>query len=245
MPEKEKIREMFDSIAPEYDAFNHLTSMNYDRRWRRKALKYIRGPKVLDIACGTGDFSITIARHFEKLYGSRPVSDAEKDWSVTGADISSGMLAQMREKVAAAGLEGRVSAEIGDCCDLHYSSGRFDSVTVAFGVRNFKDRAQALQEILRVLKPGGRFVMLELGMPQGRLAGGIFKFYFTRLMPLIGGKMSHNKEAYRYLPASVIAFPGKDEWTAFMQDAGFQNVIHRALTLGICRLYVGEKKGAV
>ena len=243
MPDKEKIQEMFDSIAPEYDAFNHITSLNIDRRWRKKALKYVRGPKVLDIACGTGDFSIAIARHLGKVYGSRPVSDAENDWSVTGADISAGMLERMREKVTAAGLEGRVSAEIGDCCDLQYSPGRFDSVTVAFGVRNFSDRALALQEILRVLKPGGRFVMLELGIPRDRLAGGIFKFYFTRIMPLIGGKMSRNKEAYRYLPASVIGFPGKDEWTAFMEKAGFLNVIHRPLTLGICRLYVGEKKG--
>lgn len=242
MPDKEKIQEMFDSIAPEYDAFNHLTSLGIDRTWRKKALKYVRGPKVLDIACGTGDFSITIARHLSRRYGNSPVSGTEDDWSVTGADISAGMLERMREKVAAAGLEGRVSAETGDCCDLHYSSGRFDSVTVAFGVRNFEDRAQALQEILRVLKPGGRFVMLELGVPKGRVTGGIFKFYFTRIMPLVGGKMSRNREAYRYLPASVLNFPEPGEWTAFMEKAGFRKVIHRPLTLGICRLYVGEKK---
>ena len=241
MPRKEKIQEMFDSIAPGYDAFNHITSLGIDKLWRKRALRLVRGPKVLDVACGTGDFSIAIARHLGRRYGGSALSGTGADWSVTGADISEGMLSRMREKVAAAGLEGRVSAETGDCCDLQYSSGRFDSVTVAFGVRNFEDRAMALKEILRVLKPGGRFVMLELGMPEGALAGSLFKFYFTRVMPRVGGRMSHNAEAYRYLPASVLNFPGKAEWTAFMEKAGFRNVAHRPLTGGICRLYVGEK----
>ncbi len=241
MPKKEKIQEMFDSIAHEYDAFNHITSLGIDKLWRKRALRLVRGPKVLDVACGTGDFSIAIARHLGRRYGGSGLSGTGADWSVTGADISEGMLSRMREKVAAAGLEGRVSAETGDCCDLQYSSGRFDSVTVAFGVRNFEDRAMALKEILRVLKPGGRFVMLELGMPEGALAGSLFKFYFTRVMPRVGGRMSHNAEAYRYLPASVLNFPGKTEWTAFMEKAGFRGVTHRPLTGGICRLYVGEK----
>jgi len=231
MPEKHKIQQMFDSIAPEYDAFNHLTSLGIDRRWRRRALRELVGTRVLDEACGTGDFSIEIARHLAKNGA---------DWSVTGVDISEGMLEVMRRKLSDAGLD-RVSAETGDCCALDFPDCSFDSVTVAFGVRNYEDREKALREVVRVLRPGGRFVMLELGIPRNPLVNRAYKFYFTRIMPLVGGRMSGNKAAYRYLPASVLAFPKPDEWTATMQKAGFRTVRHRSLSLGICNLFVAEK----
>ena len=227
MPEKEKIREMFDSIAQEYDAFNHLTSLGIDRIWRRRALRYIDGPQVLDIACGTGDFAITIAQR--------------RHCGVVGVDISEGMLAQMRKKVEAAHLDKRVSCELGDCADLRFRDSYFDNVTVAFGVRNFEDREACLKEILRVLRPGGIFVMLELGVPSWRFARKFYEWYFTKVMPLIGGRLSGNRAAYKYLPASVLAFPGPKEWTAFLQGCGFTGVKHRALSLGICRLYIAVK----
>ena len=227
MPEKEKIREMFDSIAHEYDAFNHLTSLGIDRIWRRRALRYIEGPQVLDIACGTGDFAITIAER--------------KHCGVVGVDISEGMLAQMRKKVEAAHLDRRVSCEIGDCAALRFRDSYFDNVTVGFGVRNFEDREACLKEILRVLRPGGSFVMLELGVPSWRFARKFYEWYFTKVMPLIGGRLSGNRAAYKYLPASVLAFPGPKEWTAFLQGCGFAGVKHRALSLGICRLYIAVK----
>ena len=167
MPEKEKIREMFDSIAQEYDAFNHLTSLGIDRIWRRRALRYIDGPQVLDIACGTGDFAITIAQR--------------RHCGVVGVDISEGMLAQMRKKVEAAHLDKRVNCELGDCADLRFRDSYFDNVTVAFGVRNFEDREACLKEILRVLRPGGKFVMLELGVPSWRTIRRLYEWYFTKV----------------------------------------------------------------
>ena len=267
MAKKERIQEMFDSIAPEYDAFNHLTSLGTDRNWRRKALREVRGPRVLDEACGTGDFSIAIARHLARSSkqpemgfvgktgvicrrmagkaesGRQNIGDLQtkEPWHVTGVDISEGMLEVMRRKVADAGLEGAVSATKGDCCALDFACESFDTVTVAFGVRNYENREGALAEALRVLRPGGRFVMLELGIPQNRIIAWGFKFYFTRIMPLIGGRMSGNKDAYRYLPASVLAFPKPQEWVATMQKAGFRDVKHRSLSLGICNLFVGTK----
>jgi demethylmenaquinone methyltransferase/2-methoxy-6-polyprenyl-1,4-benzoquinol methylase len=248
MPSTKDIREMFDSIAPEYDAFNHLTSLGIDHCWRQKALRFIKGPKVLDLACGTGDFSIAIARGLQGVH-------------VTGIDISDGMLAEMKLKLAKAGLEtdstplnskgtppgsdstplSRVSALIGDACNLQFADETFDSISVAFGVRNFEDKEKALSEALRVLKPGGHFVMLELGLPDKFLARKVFNLYFKHIMPYVGGKMSRNKEAYRYLPASVSKFPEKQEWMDIMEGAGFRNVRHRAFSLGICRLYTGEK----
>lgn len=232
MPQKENIQQMFDSIASGYDAFNHLTSLGADRRWRRRALREVVGPRVLDEACGTGDFSIAIANHLAKR---------AQDASVVGVDISEGMLEVMRRKVAESGLEATVRAETGDCCALQYEDASFDTVTVAFGVRNFEDREKALQEVLRVLRPGGHFVMLELGIPRNPIVRAAYKFYFTRIMPLIGAGISKDKAAYRYLPASVLNFPNPQDWIATMQKAGFAEVRHRPLSLGICNLFTGVR----
>lgn len=225
---------MFDSIAPGYDAFNHLTSLGADRRWRRRALREVVGHRVLDEACGTGDFSIAIARHLARKGGGE----------VIGVDISEGMLEVMRRKVAEAGLNKKavtVSAETGDCCALSYPDASFDTVTVAFGMRNFEDRDKALAEVLRVLRPGGRFVMLELGIPRNPVVRAAYILYFTRIMPLIGAGISKDKAAYRYLPVSVLNFPNPQDWIATMQKAGFAQVRHRPLSLGICNLFTGVR----
>ena len=251
MPKKDNIQQMFDSIAPGYDAFNHLTSLGADRRWRKTALREVTGPRVLDEACGTGDFAIAIAKHLAKK--AEIAGQAGNDgggtgsaWSVTGVDISEGMLEVMRRKVAEADLDDTgcvsVSAETGDCCALHYPDASFDTVTVAFGVRNFEDREKALAEVLRVLRPGGRFVMLELGIPRNPVVRAAYKFYFTRIMPLIGRSISKDKAAYRYLPASVLEFPKPEDWMATMQKAGFAQVRHRPLSLGICNLFAGVRE---
>ena len=218
---------MFESIAPTYDAFNHLSSLGIDRVWRRRALRWIEGPQVLDVACGTGDFAIAIAQ--------------KRHCGVIGVDISEGMLKEMRRKVLEEHLEREITCEVGDCAAMRFRNGTFENVTVAFGVRNFEDREACLKEILRVLRPGGRFVMLELGVPGWRPVRRVYEWYFTRVLPRIGGRMSGNFSAYRYLPASVLAFPGPREWMAFMRRCGFSDVRHRALTFGICRLYVGTK----
>ena len=187
------------------------------------------GQEILDIACGTGDFSIAIARAMAP--GSR----------VTGLDLSEGMLAVMRAKLAAAGLEDRVACVQGDSEALPYADATFDCVTIAFGIRNFEHRETALREILRVLKPGGKLVILELSVPSNPVIRWFYKLYFTGLLPVIGGKISGDKAAYRYLPASVLNFPGRDEWMAKMRACGYAGVRHKAFTLGICRMYIGLK----
>ena len=233
MPQKEKIQQMFDGIAPDYDRLNHLMSLGVDRSWRRRALREIvdarRAQSILDIACGTGDFSLAIAGRMHP------------DSRITGLDLSEGMLAVMRDKVAKAGLEGRISCEQGDSEAMRFADASFDVVTIAFGIRNFAHREAALREILRVLKPGGRLVILELSVPENRFLRWGYNLYFKHFVPWIGGLISGDKAAYTYLPASVQAFPGRREWTATMAGCGYAQVRHKAFTLGLCRMYVGEK----
>lgn len=223
---------MFDSIAGDYDALNHILSLDVDKIWRKKALKQIVDAQapvlVLDLACGTGDFSIAIAK---ALTGGH----------VTGVDLSEGMLAVMREKVQKADLTDMISIEEGDGENLRFPDNTFDRVTIAFGIRNFEDRPKGLREMLRVLKPGGRLVILELSRPENKVIRWFYDLYFLHILPKIGGKVSGDKAAYAYLPASVAAFPGKKEFTATMREAGFRIVTHKAFTLGICRMYTGEK----
>lgn len=232
-PDTDRIRTLFDSIAKDYDRLNHILSLGVDKTWRRRALKWItdggEGKRILDIACGTGDFSIEIAKHSDALT------------TVTGVDLSDGMLEVMRRKVSSAGLSARVSAEQGNSEDMHFDSGTFERATIAFGIRNFENREKALREILRVLKTGGRLVILELSVPSSPLIKWLYCLYFTKILPWIGGKVSGDKAAYRYLPSSVLKFPGKGEWMATMEECGFKSVTHKAFTFGICRMYIGEK----
>ena len=232
MPAKAKIESMFDSIAGDYDKLNHILSLGIDKTWRKRALKEIvdgSGPmEVLDLACGTGDFSIAVAK----------ASDQVK---VTGLDLSEGMLAVMAEKVGSQGLEGKVFYEQGDGENLRFADGTFNRVTIAFGIRNFEDRLKGLREMLRVLKPGGKVVILELSRPENKIIRWFYDLYFLRIMPVIGGKVSGDKAAYAYLPASVKTFPGKEDFSAIMAQAGFKDIRHKAFSLGICRMYTGEK----
>lgn len=232
-PRTRDTERLFNSIAPTYDSLNHWLSLGVDKSWRRRSLRWIVDPSVpqqiLDIACGTGDYSIAIARR------------AHPDTVVTGVDLTEAMLQVMRSKVEKAGLSGRIVAEQGNAEAMRFADNRFDRATIAFGIRNFEHREQALREILRVLKPGGRLVILELSVPTNPLLRWCYNLYFTRLLPAIGGMVSGDKAAYRYLPASVLSFPNKREWMETMRRCGFHNVSHRAYTLGICRLYIGEK----
>ena len=184
--------------------------------------------QVLDVACGTGDFSIDIARRIPSAL-------------VTGVDLSRGMLDVMEKKVLAEGLSSRITIQQGDCTATSFDDGSFDAVTIAFGIRNFEHREQALREFLRVLKPGARLVILELSVPSNPVLRALYKPYFVHIMPWIGGLISSDRAAYRYLPASVLAFPGPGEWQQTMRDAGFISVGHRALSLGLCRMYTATK----
>ena len=290
---------MFDSIAGDYDALNHILSLDVDKIWRKKALKQIvdapAPARVLDLACGTGDFSIAIAKALSRSHkrvgtpieahakasvkapveapvkapveapvkapveapakapveaqvtstgfvtGDSGRSDLMTKGHVTGVDLSEGMLAVMREKVAKAGLTEMISIEEGDGENLRFPDNTFDRVTIAFGIRNFEDRPKGLREMLRVLKPGGRLVILELSRPENKIIRWFYDLYFLHILPKVGGKVSGDKAAYAYLPASVAAFPGKKAFMATMREAGFRAVTHKAFTLGICRMYTGEK----
>lgn len=236
MPRTEYIEKMFDSIAPEYDALNHILSLNIDKGWRKKAVKALfptrqtgESRKVLDVACGTGDLSIAIAKYHPSI-------------SVTGVDLSEGMMEMGRKKILAEGLEGRITMEKGDCRSLPFGNNSFDGVCVAFGVRNFEFREECLKEMLRVLKPDGNIVILELSIPKNALIRKGFNLYFTRILPLIGKKVSGDNGAYSYLPASVINFPSPEEFVKTLRACGFANVCHKALSLGICRMFTAVKR---
>ena len=227
---------MFDSIALDYDRLNHIMSLDVDRSWRRKALGKIvdnaSSLKVLDLACGTGDFSIAIAK--------RMARDGVQG-SIVGVDLSDGMLQVMKEKVSDEGLQGMISMQKGDGENLPFDEGTFDRVTIAFGIRNFENKEQGLREMLRVLKDGGRVVILELSLPENAFVRSLYNLYFLHILPKIGGKVSGDTAAYRYLPSSVVGFPKKDEFMDMMRSAGFSMVSHKAFSLGICRMFVGEK----
>lgn len=237
MPKKENIRQMFDDISGDYDQLNHIMSMNVDKTWRRRALKHIVAKddaplNILDLACGTGDFSVAIARRMKK-YGNAG--------HVIGLDLSEGMLKVMDEKIVKAGLGDMISTSHGDGENLPFDTDSFDRVTIAFGIRNFEDRLQGLKEMLRVLKPGGRLAILELSVPRNAVLRWFYKLYFLHLLPAIGGAISGNKAAYKYLPASVLNFPAPGEFMQTILQAGFSKVSAKSYTLGICRLFVAEK----
>ena len=231
MAKKETIRNFFNDIAPDYDRLNHLLSFHIDKIWRRKAIKALREEKirdVLDVACGTGDFSIAAARAMDRL-------------RITGVDIAGQMLDVGRIKVEKAGLAERISLQYGDCEDLHFETASFDAVTVAFGVRNFEHLQKGLREMHRVLRTGGKVVILEFSMPDRFPVKQLYRFYFRKWLPLLGGWISGNREAYTYLPESVINFPQGKEFLDIMQTCGFSRVGCKKLTFGIASLYTAVK----
>lgn len=231
MAKKEVVKDIFNDIAPKYDLLNHLLSMNIDKGWRRKAMKEIgEGEKerLLDVACGTGDFAIAAARA-----GVR---------QVTGIDISANMVEIGRKKVKELGLESGIDLQIGDSEQIDFPDGTFNAVTVAFGVRNFEHLEQGLREMCRVLRPGGKAVILEFSMPEHFPMKQLYKFYFRHILPTIGGWISGNKGAYTYLPESVMKFPQGRTFLDIMSRCGFEHPVQRKLTFGIASLYVGRKR---
>lgn len=232
MPKKEKIQEMFDGIAPSYDKLNHIMSLNVDKLWRKKALKEIvdgTSQQILDVACGTGDSTIAIA----KAAGPGSI--------ITGTDISEGMMALVMGKAAHEGVHDRIRLKVADAEAMPFPDGSFHRVTCAFGIRNFEHKELGLKEFHRVLKPGGKAVILELSVPENKTARWFYDLYFMHILPFIGGLVSGNKVAYKYLPASVHAFPKPEAFCTMMQQAGFRNVSFKTFTLGLCRMYIGVK----
>ena len=229
MAEKETVKNLFDDIAPRYDLLNHLLSLNIDKSWRRRAVRELEAgqEELLDVACGTGDFAIAAVRTGVKR--------------VTGIDISAGMVDIGKRKVEALGLSGRIALEIGDSEQMRFPDNTFDAVTVAFGVRNFEHLEQGLREMCRVLRPGGKVVILEFSMPDRFPMKQLYTLYFRRILPLFGGWISGNRGAYVYLPESVMRFPQGKVFLDIMGRSGFVRTARRKLTGGIASLYTGEK----
>lgn len=232
MKKKEKIRDMFDGIAPSYDRLNHLLSLGVDRLWRKRSLKAIADgtqQEILDVACGTGDSTIAIAEAVAP--GSR----------ITGVDISEGMMSLLMRKAAKAGVHDRIRLLKADAEALPFPDGSFHRVSCAFGVRNFERKDLALSEFHRVLKADGKAVVLELSVPDVPLLRRLYDLYFLHVLPWVGGWISGNRAAYKYLPASVHTFPAPDSFCDLMRDAGFRSVYYKTFSFGLCRMYVGSR----
>ncbi len=230
MVKKENVQNLFNDIAPKYDLLNHLLSFNIDKLWRRKAIKLIKRQnyeRVLDVACGTGDFAFLAVK-----YGMK---------EVIGVDISENMFAIAEEKALKNGLSDKVSFRYGDSEKLDFSDGYFSAETVAFGVRNFENLELGLSEMYRTLCSGGQAVILEFSKPKSFPMKQLYGFYFKYILPRLGGVISGNQEAYQYLPDSVFRFPEGETFLEIMSKVGFINLKQYRLTFGIATIYVGEK----
>ena len=226
----EQIEEMFDNIAPEYDKFNYLASMNIDRIWRKRAISALKSfapRKVLDIATGTGDLALLI----EKIL---------KPESIIGCDISEGMMQVAREKCKKRGVTN-ILFEREDCTALTYPDGSFDAVTSSFGIRNFQQLDKALSEMHRVLRNGGHLAILELSTPVKFPMKQLFPFYARYVMPLLGKLLSKDTKAYKYLPNSIAAFPQGEVLQNALKRAGFGEVEFHRFTGGVCTFYLATK----
>lgn len=227
----ERIREMFGAIAPRYDFLNRVLSLGIDRIWRRYAVSRIlwgNGSRILDIATGTGDVALEIA------------AQTDDSVRISGIDFCGEMIDIARVKASHSPYGSRIDFTVAPCEAIPFPDDTFDSITIAFGIRNVVDRLQGLKEMRRVLRSGGRVVILEFSTPTLPVIRGLYLFYFNRILPLIGGLFSRFS-AYRYLPDSVMEFPGREEFKGMMREAGFASPTHRDLSLGIATVYVGEK----
>lgn len=222
---------MFDVIAPRYDLVNRVLSLGLDQSWRRRTVRELHlgeAPRVLDVATGTGDLAIAIANG---------CAGAE----IVGLDLSEKMLAIGRDKLARAHLDQRVTMLAGDAQALPFKDCEFDAATIAFGIRNVPDRALGLRELARVVRPGGRIAVLELGEPRRGVLGAAARFHCRVLVPRIGALLGGRRE-YRYLQTSVAAFPPPDEFAEIMRGAGLDVVEVAPLTFGACTLFVATPK---
>lgn len=227
---KEQVESMFDSIAPKYDFLNHFFSLGIDKLWRKKVVRIIkseRPKKILDVATGTGDLAICAAKRI----------DAE----ITGIDLSEKMLDFGKEKIKRLHIENRIVLNKGDAEYINEADNSFDSVMVAFGVRNFENVEKGLKEILRVLKPGGIFVILEFSKPRTFPVKNLYNFYFKNVVPFVGKVFSKDNRAYTYLPESVLAFPEGEQMKSLLESCGYNSVHIKPVTFRIATIYVSKK----
>ena len=225
------VEEMFDNIAPTYDTLNHRLSWDIDKGWRKKAIKRLLpyAPQtILDIATGTGDFAILAAKMLHPRH-------------LVGADISEGMMKIGRQKVKRMGLDNTICFEKQDCLHLDYADNTFDAVTAAFGIRNFQNLDQGLEELCRVLKKGGHLCIVELTTPVSFPMKQLFRIYSGTVLPIYGKLISKDQSAYDYLNKTIAAFPQGEVMMDVLKKAGFEKAEFKRLTFGICTLYFATK----
>jgi demethylmenaquinone methyltransferase/2-methoxy-6-polyprenyl-1,4-benzoquinol methylase len=226
-----RVREMFATIATRYDLLNHLLSGNIDKRWRRSVAKTLFATvsqseaRILDVACGTGDLSLTL---FESGKAQ-----------IFGLDFCRPMLDIAASKAAKSG--STVPFVEGDALELPFSDSSFEAATIAFGLRNLSSLEAGFKELRRVLKPGGRVAVLEFSKPAAPVLRWLFRIYFNKLLPLFGGLISGSKSAYQYLPDSVSRFPDQRALASIMKEAGFEDISFQNLTGGIAALHLGTR----
>ena len=227
---KEQVEKMFDTISENYDGLNRVISFGVDVKWRKKVIRLVAQTEpssVLDIATGTGDLAISIAQTNAK--------------EIIGLDISEGMLAVGRKKIAAKNLSDKIKMVQADSENLPFEKDSFDAITVAFGVRNFENLEKGLAEIYRVLKPGGILVILETSVPVKFPFKQGYKLYSNALLPLIGKIFSKDKEAYSYLSKSAAAFPYGKKFNNILTKIGFIDVQDNPQTFGVATIYTASK----
>ncbi|MFM7356952.1 MAG: bifunctional demethylmenaquinone methyltransferase/2-methoxy-6-polyprenyl-1,4-benzoquinol methylase UbiE [Sediminibacterium sp.] len=231
LEKKDQVAGMFNDIAERYDLLNRLLSGGIDLIWRKKALnelKSVHPAKVLDVATGTAEVAIMTYRQLHPQH-------------ITGIDISEGMLALGRKKVEEMKLTHAIDLTYGDSEQLQFPDNNFDAVTVAFGVRNFQNLLKGLQEMHRVLSPGGKLVVLEFSRPSGWGFKQLYAWYMKNAAPVAGKLLARNQQAYEYLNNSVQAFPEGEQFLQILRNAGFSNTYLKKLSFGICTIYCGSK----
>jgi demethylmenaquinone methyltransferase/2-methoxy-6-polyprenyl-1,4-benzoquinol methylase len=231
LSKKEQVADMFDDIAKKYDFLNRFLSAGIDVSWRKKALSHLKenNPStILDVATGTADVAIL----------AQSILHPEK---IIGIDISEGMLSIGREKINKLGLQNQIELKSGDSESINFEDNSFDAVTVSFGVRNFQNLEKGLSEIKRVLKPGGKLVILEFSKPSMPLVKSIYTLYMKVITPNVGKLFSKNSNAYSYLDESIKKFPEGKNFTQVLDKIGYQKTYSKTLSLGICSIYCGIK----
>ncbi len=225
------VQRMFSAIAPTYDLLNRVLSFGVDAGWRRALVAHLpeESTRILDLACGTGDVALTAASRHPHA-------------SICGADFAMPMLHGATSKIRDRGLSRRISLQNASAEELPYRDRSFDAVTMAFGIRNVVRRGRALAEIRRVLREGGRALLLDFSLPPNPFVRACYGLYFHRILPLLGGIVSGNLEAYRYLPESVAGFPPREDFARLMEEAGLSEVGYEDFTMGVATLYRGMRR---